>query len=805
MKSKGVQPMGTYLWRGGEKLTIIKVPDRFTARLKRRMDPTGVAATYHAEHRRRLTRQNLEEFAVDAGECDATMARMRREEKVAFVSHVYSFEGDPSARFYLTDEITVQFEPHISDEEIESLAGELGLELVKELTGLPRTYVFRVTSQAKENPIKIANRLVASGKVLVGEPNIATAMKHSYVPADLLFSDQWHLYHEGGLFLSTDSHIDAVRAWDITQGERGVIVAVADDSVDLHHDDFEGEDKIVDPVDFAGRDFDPLPGTENDNHGTACAGVAVAEENSYGVVGVAPGCALMPIRTSEIIDDNSIEELFDWVVEHGASVVSCSWSADAIYFGLTLRMRLAISSAASVGREGLGCVIVFAAGNDNRPVNGTVDENGWPYNWPSGPTRWLNGFASHEDVIAVAASTSLSKKAAYSNWGDEISVCAPSNNASPETYPIVYSPLTGRGIVTTDRVGPSGYSSTDYTYQFGGTSSACPVVAGVAALVLSANPDLTAREVKEIIEATADKIVDNVPDPQLELSLGSYDDNGHSPWFGHGKVNAFQAVREAVRRREGEGTQTFQEASAPDLAIPDNDSAGVQDTIHFSENVIISSIKVHVDISHTYRGDLRLTLFTPFGTSVLLHDRNGGSANNIQETFDSASIPGLSTLDGRSMQGDWALLVQDLAAVDVGQLNRWELEILGRMDAVVALEEAPGVTIPDNAPEGIERTLATTEAGQVKEVSVDIDITHTYIQDLSVTLFSPEGTSVALHHRSGGSADNIITTYTPATTPGLQTLRGETIEGEWRLKVADLAGMDVGKLNRWALRIVRQP
>jgi subtilisin-like proprotein convertase family protein len=93
----------------------------------------------------------------------------------------------------------------------------------------------------------------------------------------------------------------------------------------------------------------------------------------------------------------------------------------------------------------------------------------------------------------------------------------------------------------------------------------------------------------------------------------------------------------------------------------------------------------------------------------------------------------------------------------------------------------------------------------MKEVTVSVDITHTYIHDLSVTLVSPAGTTVSLHHRTGGAADNIIADYTPATTPDLQNLRGEAIEGTWKLQVADLAGADVGKLNRWALRIVRQP
>jgi subtilisin-like proprotein convertase family protein/subtilisin family serine protease len=672
------------------------------------------------------------------------------------------------------------------------------------VSGLPRTYVFRVTSQAQENPIKVANRLLASDQVLASEPNIVVPEQSFHMPSDTLFPEQWHLHHAGGPFLAAESHIDAVRAWDIERGKRSVVVAVADDSVDLNHTDFQGEGKIVAARDFAGRDFDPLPEAADDNHGTACAGVAVAEESGQGVVGVAPGCALMPIRTSGWLDDNSIEDLFAWVITQGASVVSCSWGAAAINFPLSLRQTNALHQAATLGRNGRGCVIVFAAGNSNRPVNGIVDEQGWPNDEPKGPTRWHGGFAAHPDVIAVAASTSLAKKSAYSNWGPEISVCAPSNNAPPDTYPVVTTSLSGRGIVTTDRVGPSGYASTDYTRGFGGTSSACPTVAGVAALVLSANPQLTAREVKDILESTADKIVDPNPDPQLQQALGTYDQQNHSAWFGYGKVNAFKAVTEAVRRQGGVPPLGLRRTSTPELGIPDHNATGVRDMIHFAEAGSVVSVKMHVNLSHPYIGDLRLTLTAPSGTSVVLHDRAGGSTRDIKRTFDSMTTPGLHALAGQVIQGDWALQVQDLAQRDVGVLHRWELEVEGRTDSLVQLEESVGVSIPDHDPNGIQRTLQTAESGQVRELEVTIDITHTYIGDLSVALLSPSGTSATLHHRAGRGTDNLIRTYTLATTPELQRLQGESIQGAWTLKVVDLEGSDVGKLNRWAMKIVRE-
>ena len=205
-------------------------------------------------------------------------------------------------------------------------------------------------------------------------------------------------------------------------------------------------------------------------------------------------------------------------------------------------------------------------------------------------------------------------------------------------------------------------------------SGAPPVPApwwpGVAALVLSANPDLTAVEVKEILETTADKIEDPDADPQLGLSLGTYDENGHSQWFGYGKVNAFRAVTEAVRRRGGDDLQTFRAAAEPTTEIPDNDPAGVESTLTFDDAATISSVQVVVDITHTYRGDLFLTLTAPSGTEVVLHDRSGGRAANLRRTFDGATTQGLSLLAGQELAGDWTLQVQDLAPADIGRLNQ---------------------------------------------------------------------------------------------------------------------------------------
>jgi hypothetical protein len=169
----------------------------------------------------------------------------------------------------------------------------------------------------------------------------------------------------------------------------------------------------------------------------------------------------------------------------------------------------------------------------------------------------------------------------------------------PETGAILTPPevtvnLPGAGVFTTDRLGSAGYSSTDFTGDFGGTSSACPVVAGVAALVLSANPALTAREVKQILESTADKIIDNNADPQLGLRYGTYNSQGFSRWFGYGKVNAYKAVL-AARRRAGGGP-----VPSP-MPVPEGDDV----TGHWAEPFIRALIQRQIMSGYKEDGTFR--------------------------------------------------------------------------------------------------------------------------------------------------------------------------------------------------------
>lgn len=694
--------LGTILQRGGEELKLHKARDRFTVRLP---SPQERLPHLPATQQRPIRGTDLLEVRVSPENLEKEMQAARRQEGIAFVSHVYYVTNNPGMLAYLTSELTIQFASTVAGAIAEELAASVGAQLVRPLEGIDNAYICEVTRTARENPIKIANRLMRQPEVLAAEPNIVISTQNLYSPKDTLYYKQWYLSHTGGFELAAGSHINVEKAWDITRGTRQVVVAIVDDSVDVNHPDFQGSGKIVAPRDLKEQDFVPLPGETTDNHGTACAGVAIAEENGRGVVGVAPGCALMPIRSTGFLDDKTIEDIFDWATSKDASVISCSWGPSSVYFPISLRQSAAITRAATKGRNGKGCVVLFAAGNANRPTKGTVDEDGWPNDVLQGRTQWLNGFAVHPDAITVSACTSLNKKAAYSNWGKSVSVCAPSNNAPPGmwlqetgytmTPPRIRASFQGQGVFTTDRMGAAGYDRSDFTSTFGGTSSACPVVAGVAALVLSVNPNLTAAQVKAILQQSADKIIDSDADKQLGLKLGSYDASGHSEWFGYGKVNAYQAVVLAQRMLavSQQVSRWIRERFARSQVIPDyqkpgsrsglfgfsllrgTQSADSTSSISFAESSPVRDIRVNVEIEHGFLGDLEVYLTAPNGSKVLLQGRTLGRITRLQKFYSPESAPILKQLLNQPAQGSWTLQIVDRASSDAGTLKSWELSL----------------------------------------------------------------------------------------------------------------------------------
>lgn len=534
-----------YLYRGGERIALEKESEVFTTILP---DAQSVQAVMQHEPVEMVKHvfENVYKVQTMEGARDVVMQDLRADERNLTVSHhAYHPVGDEATVYYLTDMLMVAFQPGVTNTTIEAILAQHGLKYIKTFEqGDPLVYMLQVTKSAGKNPIKVSEDLQQRPEVLFAEPNLVNRFQNFYTPTDTFFRNQWHLKSTNGIELSPDANVDAASAWDITRGSRGIVVAVIDDGFDLTHPDFNGLGKITFPRDFADGDDQPLPNRRTgDYHGTPCAGLAIGEENGMGIVGVAPGCTFMPVRFGLTADDKLLYEIFEYTGSY-ADVISCSWGPVPVFAPLSSLLSAQLTKLTRTGGpRGKGCVILFAAGNYNAPIR---DMNNTSFIWrhptnglkeTTGPL--LNGHAAHPDVIAVSASTSQNRKAAYSNWGAEIDVAAPSDNIHPLDFQLRQP---GQSIWTAynENLGSR------YTDSFGGTSAATPIAAGVAALILSANPELTGQQVKEVLQNTADKIIDENPDPVLSQRKGTYDANGHSDWFGFGKVNAFRAVRRAL-------------------------------------------------------------------------------------------------------------------------------------------------------------------------------------------------------------------------------------------------------------------
>jgi subtilisin family serine protease len=375
-------------------------------------------------------------------------------------------------------------------------------------------YFIAVDKSSNGNALEIANRFAETNKFAYAEPDFLLFLK-KFNTNDTFLGFQWSLNNTGSSiqFSGTPgADMKVFNAWGITTGSSAIKVAIIDEGVDLVHPDLLAN--MLGGYDGTGLNSGGAP-SGNDAHGTACAGiVAGVGNNNLGVAGVAYNCKIVPIRiayssgASWVTQNSWIGASIDWAWNQGAAdVLSNSWGGG----GSSSLINDPIGRALSQGRGGLGSPVLFAAGNNNSSVS-----------YP----------ATLQNVIAVAAMSMCNQRKNPSscdgetfwgsNFGTNVDIAAP-----------------GVKIYTTDISGSAGYSTGNYAPTFNGTSSACPNAAGVMALILSANPTLTAAQARQIIESTCDKVggytynsgVINQPNGTWSTDLG------------YGRVNAFTALQ----------------------------------------------------------------------------------------------------------------------------------------------------------------------------------------------------------------------------------------------------------------------
>ncbi|MGJ1445432.1 S8 family peptidase [Sphingobacterium spiritivorum] len=406
---------------------------------------------------------------------------------------------------FITDRISIKFKRKISNQELTDFAKRYDLTYI---SATPYgAEIFKSLNPV--NTCKIANYIHENEAVEWSNPDFVQLIERS---ADY-YQNQYYLNNTGQTGGVNNIDINAPEAWDITLGSSNIRVAVIDDGIDMGvnaHPEFEG--RVLGGYTAGVNNTLGVPlNHPSKGHGVACAGIiAGTHDDNDGIKGIAPKSLILPVNIfpntpANIYDSGAatsseIASAINWAWRPdlgNADILSNSWGGGAPNNDIINQ----ITNARTNGRNGLGAVVVFASGNNNPSVSGV--------SFPSS----VNG------VLTVGAIDKNGNIWNYSQRGPEMDLVAPSGNVN----------LSG-DVYTTDRVGSWGYSNDNYMSNFGGTSAACPQVAGVAALMLSVNPNLTESQVRSHLQASA-----------TDMGASGFDNT-----FGYGRLNAEEALKRIV-------------------------------------------------------------------------------------------------------------------------------------------------------------------------------------------------------------------------------------------------------------------
>lgn len=354
------------------------------------------------------------------------------------------------------------------------------LEIVKKDPLMPLWYILSVSPETGKNAIEVANTLWESGLFAASVPDLYS--DDELYSNDPMFDQQWGLYNSS----YTNVDISVRPAWDYATG-KNVNIGILDTGVDMSHIDLASN---ISNLSYD-TETNTSPSIYYRDHATHCAGIAAAvKDNGIQIAGVAPDAKIVSISNSLMGTTNSRLKRADgiiWAYQHGVDIISNSWGSSTYHAAIDE----AIQDAFKYGRNGKGCVIVFAAGNDQAS---TIS---YPAN-------------CNDTILVVGAIDNTGMKAPFSNYGTGLDIVAP-----------------GVSILSTLPNNQTGYKN--------GTSMACPHVAGVAALILERNPELSVNQVTSIINGNAKKL--SGVDFNISKTDGLWNDK-----YGYGLLDAYNAV-----------------------------------------------------------------------------------------------------------------------------------------------------------------------------------------------------------------------------------------------------------------------
>ncbi|KKO46462.1 peptidase S8 [Arsukibacterium ikkense] len=626
------------------------------------------------------------------------------------------------------DSILVMFKPGASKQERVSAVQRTGANL-RQLDDQGRDIKMRHVADGRIAKIRVPKginrdnlikQLMMSPAVEIAEPNYL--VKALAVPNDPRFTEMWALNNTGQNGGTVGADINAIEAWNTTTGSRDVIIGVIDSGMDYNHPDLI-PNRWENDGSYPGHQFgystlnannDPM---DSDSHGTHVAGtIGASGDNGIGITGVSWNVTLLPCQflgptggsTAGAIE--CIDYYTNLKTNYGVNIKATnnSWGGG----GFSETLRAAIQSSGDAG-------ILFIAAAGNNGADADIS--------PMYPAAY------DLDVIVSVAST---------DRNDNLSVFT----SGASNYGATSVDLGAPGSAILSTIPGNSYAA------YSGTSMASPQVAGAAALLWSINPEITPLEMKAILMNSGDEL------PALA-----------------GKTVSGKRLNLVGALAEADPTPSFRLSLSPG-----NQQIVAGDNAQYS---------LQVGNIADWMGDVAL--------SVSINP----SIEGVSLSADTAQ-PGdtLTVTVPTNAQTDWGNYVVSVVGVDMADAEviksvSANLNVLPQGLADFSYENTTPIAIPDNTPPGINSVINVPNAGTVFSTEVGVNITHTWRGDLIVKLRSPEGTEHTLHNRTGGSADDLIESWTVAT------FNGEAMQGDWTLNVSDNAGLDVGILNSWNLTI----
>ncbi|MEO1618838.1 MAG: proprotein convertase P-domain-containing protein, partial [Planctomycetota bacterium] len=715
------------------------------------------------------------------------------------------------------------------------LSDLVGVESVRRLSGTPDQFVVTLNDDDAFQTLSAANAFDADPNLQWAIPDWYHQIEKFAVPNDPLFGNQWHADNTGQFGSLVDHDVNLPEAWDINAGgSADIVVGVIDDGVANDHEDLtvwvnpgengadednNGWTNDVNGWNFVNNNNNSSYTADGDNHGTSVAGLAAADgDNGIGVVG---GAYNSPVISARIFDGSSVASTANIAAsiyymagrtEDGtgtwasADVVNNSWGggpdsvaiSDALVYGTTL------------GGDGSGIPFLFATGNSGR---------GFLASFPARYSTTIEG------VIAVGATGNTGDISTFSQGGAPVDIVAPSNaNFAAGTVT----------IETTDLMGTIGYADGNYTGAgatgFGGTSAATPISTGIAALALAELEaqaiDLTPGQFRDLMRANTRLIAD------LE-----HDAEGHNLDAGYGMIDAHSLLRNI-------GSAEISVLSSTEELL---DGAGQVD---FGSTDVGVPVESHILIRNQGTSDLDITSLTlPGGDFSVQTDGtpatlgpgqrlsvplvfNPSSAGESVETLTIASadpdepdfeveLRGLGTViivQGTVFEDREGDGIQDpVNEVVPGTRVFLDLNQNGVLDLGTTFEATTPVNIVD-----LSTVLSPIDVAGITaydRIEVNLDITHTFVSDLTIELVAPDGTAVTLADGVGGFGDNFVdTTFDDSATTSinegsapftgvfrpeepLSNLLDLDANGTWNLRVFDAFNGDEGAIERWSLII----